>query len=74
MKAQEIRELNDEELTNLEQDLGRKLWKARFDNHTNQLDDTSDIGKVRRDIARVKTIITQRANEAATGSSESASE
>ena len=61
MKPQEIRELNDDELQNLESDLARKLWKARFDNHTNALDDTSDIRKIRGDIARVKTILTQRA-------------
>ena len=60
MKAAEIRELNDEELQNLEGDLKRKLWKARFDNHTNALDDTSEIRKIRTDIARVKTIITER--------------
>ena len=64
MKPAEIRELNQEELTNLESDLSRKLWKARFDNHTNALDDTSDIRKIRGDIARVKTILTQRAAEA----------
>ena len=62
MNAGEIRELNDEELGNLEGDLARKLWKARFDNHTNALDDTSDIRKIRADIARVKTILTQRAS------------
>lgn len=75
MNSQEIRELNDEELQNLEHDLGRKLWRARFDNHTNQLDDTSDIKKVRRDIARVKTILTQRKSVAGLdAASEKASE
>ncbi|MBW1762927.1 MAG: 50S ribosomal protein L29, partial [Deltaproteobacteria bacterium] len=43
----------------------RQLWKARFDNHTNQLDDTSSIPKLRRDLARVKTILTERRTEAA---------
>ena len=62
MKPAEIRELSDEELKNLESDLARKLWKARFDNHTNQLDDTASIGTIRRDIARVKTILAQRAS------------
>ena len=61
MNTQEMRELNQEELVNLEGDLARKLWKARFDNHTNALDDTSSIIKIRRDIARVKTLLTQRA-------------
>ena len=64
MKPAEIRELSDEELKNLEADLSRKLWKARFDNHTNQLDDTSTIRGIRRDMARVKTIRTQRASQA----------
>lgn len=61
MKAEDIRENNTtEELVILERDLRRKLWKARFDNHTNQLDDTSEIQKIRKDIARVMTILTQR--------------
>ncbi len=61
MKAEDIRENNTtEELVKLETDLRRKLWKARFDNHTNQLDDTSDIKKIRKDIARVMTILTER--------------
>lgn len=61
MKAEDIRENNTtEELVTLERDLRRKLWKARFDNHTNQLDDTSEIQKIRKDIARVMTILTER--------------
>jgi large subunit ribosomal protein L29 len=60
MKASEVRERTDEELENLEKDLARELWQARFDNHTNQLDDTSKVKKLRRDIARAKTILTER--------------
>ncbi len=60
MKAAEVREQSTEELTALEQELRRKLWQARFDNYSNQLDDTSQIKKLRRDLARVKTILTQR--------------
>ena len=61
MKAEDIRENNTtDELVILERDLRRKLWKARFDNHTNQLDDTSEIVKIRKDIARVMTILTER--------------
>ncbi len=64
MKATDIRENNTtEELVQLEADLRRKLWKARFDNHTNQLDDTSAVKRIRRDIARVMTILTQRHDE-----------
>ena len=62
MKAQDIRENypNIDELEAFEKELSRKLWKARFDNHTNQLDETSEIKKVRRDLARVKTLLTEK--------------
>ena len=62
MKPTEIREKTDDELVTLEKDLHRQVWKARFDNHSNQLDDTATIRKLRRDLARVKTILTERAN------------
>lgn len=62
MKAAEVREKSNEELQELEKSLRREIWKARFDNHSNQLDNTSSIQKLRRDLARVKTFITQRAN------------
>jgi large subunit ribosomal protein L29 len=60
MKAAEVREKSNEELTELEAGLRRQIWKARFDNLSNQLDNTSSIRKLRRDLARVKTLLTQR--------------
>ncbi|HJK94319.1 MAG TPA: 50S ribosomal protein L29 [Polyangiaceae bacterium LLY-WYZ-15_(1-7)] len=74
MKPSEIREQTTEELEGLEQELQRKLWRARFDNHTNQLDDTSEIGRLRRDIARVKTILRERHAEASTEASTESAE
>ena len=65
MKISEVREKSSEELQSLEGDLKRKLWKARFDNLSNQLDDTSSIPALRRDIARVKTVLTERQETAA---------
>ena len=65
MKPEDIRGNTFEELAVLEGDLRRQLWKAQFDNHTNQLDDTSSVQKLRRDLARVKTILTERRTEAA---------
>ena len=71
MKPADMRENTTEELSIMEGDLRRQLWKARFDNHTSQLDDTSSIQKLRRDLARVKTILTERkAAEAASGDKE----
>jgi large subunit ribosomal protein L29 len=60
VKIDDVREKTTEELVGLEKDLARDLWKSRFDNHTNQLDDTSKIGKLRKDIARIKTVLLER--------------
>ena len=60
MKAAEIREKSVEELAGLEKELRTELFKARIQNHTNQLDSTAKLGKLRRDIARVRTILSQR--------------
>lgn len=60
MDTAEIREKTLDELKELDADLRRQLFKARFDNHTNALDDTASIGRLRRDIARVATILTEK--------------
>jgi large subunit ribosomal protein L29 len=65
--ATELREQTSDELRAMQRDLVRELWKARFDNHTNQLDDTSKIKKLRRRIARVNTILTERDLEKSNG-------
>jgi large subunit ribosomal protein L29 len=65
MKPAEIRERTTEDLLELEKELTRQLWKSRFDNHTNQLDDTAKVRRLRRDVARVKTLLVQRAAEKA---------
>ena len=63
MKASELREKNAEEL---KQELG-ELLKAQFSLRmqvaTQQLSNTSQIRKVRRDIARARTIISQKARQ-----------
>ena len=60
MKIAELREQSTDELKEHERDMTRELWKTRMDNHTNQLDDTAKIRRLRRDIARVKTLLTER--------------
>ena len=66
MKIKEVREHSTEELKSMEKDLARQLWKARLDNHINQLDDTSQIPKLRQRIARVKTILAEREQQGKT--------
>ena len=63
MKPKEMRERTPGELEQMERDLARDLWKTRFSNFTNQLDNTSKIRHLRREIARVKTILTQKAQK-----------
>ena len=48
----------------LERELRRQMFENRFKNFTNRLDDTSLLRKARRDVARVKTLLTQRAKKA----------
>jgi large subunit ribosomal protein L29 len=60
MKAKEFADRTVADLQQLEKELTRQLWKSRVDNFTNQLDDTAKIRRTRRDLARVKTVITQR--------------
>ena len=42
----------------------KELFNLRFQNATNQLDNTSRIKEVRRNIARIQTLIAQKANTA----------
>ncbi|EYF06692.1 50S ribosomal protein L29 [Chondromyces apiculatus] len=61
MKAKDLRERTTEHLTELEKTLAGEVFQARFKNFTNRLNDTASIRKARRDLARVKTVLTQRA-------------
>ena len=62
-KPADLREKTDDELKELEASMTRDLWKSRFSNYSNQLDDTDKIRRLRRDIARVKTLQTERASK-----------
>ena len=60
MKANEIREMSVEELNVKLNDLKKDLFNLRFQNATNQLENPKRITEVRREIARVKTVITEK--------------
>jgi large subunit ribosomal protein L29 len=64
MKTAELRELTFEELVQREAELKRKLFNLRFQRASGELDNTAELRKTRGDIARVKTVIGQRAQEA----------
>lgn len=60
MKAKEIRDLSADELERRLSELKTELFNLRFQLATGQLDNPMNIKRVRKDIARVKTIIRER--------------
>ena len=57
MKTGEIRDLNLDEMHQKVSDLKEELFNLRFQLHTGHLENTARIGAVRKDIARVKTVL-----------------
>ena len=60
MKAKELRDLTSEELMNKLNDFKSELFSLRFQLATGQLENTASLKKVRKDIARVKTVLRQQ--------------
>ena len=62
-----VEELRGKSVEQLNQDLvaaKKELFNLRFQNATNQLDNTARIKEVRKNIARIQTVITQKQKEA----------
>ena len=66
MKTNEfVKDLNTKSAAELNDELvaaKKELFNLRFQNATNQLDNTSRIKEVRKNIARIQTVITEQAN------------
>jgi large subunit ribosomal protein L29 len=60
MKAADIRAKTDDELFEDLNVLGKEIFNLRFQKANNQLENTARIRQVRRDIARIKTILGER--------------
>ncbi len=63
MKADELRGKTTEELESELQVLKENLFNQRFRSTLGQQEDTTRIGKLRKDIARVKTVLKMRAQQ-----------
>ena len=62
-----VEDLRTKSATELQEELvaaKKELFNLRFQNATNQLDNTSRIKEVRKNIARIQTVITEQANAA----------
>jgi len=66
MKVDKIRNLTDVELSHQERDLADQLFKLKFQMNMGQTESLKKIRGLRRDIARVKTIVGERKRSAAT--------
>ena len=60
MKAKELNTLSVEDLNNKLNDLKKDLFMLRMQHATNQLDNPLQIAAVKKDIARIKTIIREK--------------
>lgn len=63
-KTKYVEELQTKSVEELDQELvaaKKELFNLRFQNATNQLDNTARIREVRKNVARIQTVITQKA-------------
>jgi large subunit ribosomal protein L29 len=60
MKIKDIKELGIAELKQKDRDLQEELFRLRIRHTTGQLDSTAMLGKVKKDIARIKTVLREK--------------
>lgn len=62
MKAKELRELTAEELLKRKKDLKEEIFNLRFQHSTGQLDNTSRMKLIRKDVARIEMVLHEKAS------------
>ncbi|MFZ5930486.1 MAG: 50S ribosomal protein L29 [Pseudomonadota bacterium] len=67
MKAAELRDKTADQLKDEVLKLKKEQFNMRFQKATGQLENTAQVGKVRRNIARMKTILNEQAAKAGPG-------
>lgn len=60
MKAEDVRQKTDDELSDQLGDLQKEAFNLRFQQASGQLENTVRVREVRRDIARIKTVLHER--------------
>jgi large subunit ribosomal protein L29 len=60
MSVSDLRELNDQELANRLRGFREEIFNLRFQNATGQLENTTRLNHVRKDIARCETLLRER--------------
>jgi large subunit ribosomal protein L29 len=62
MKVDQIKDLSIEELQAKTEELQQELFNLKFQLHTGHLENTSRVSQVRKDVARVKTVLSSKLN------------
>ena len=65
MKIKEIKELSVDELQARKRELNKESFNLRLQQQTGQLEKPSQIRSIRREIARIETVLSQRSGQAA---------
>jgi large subunit ribosomal protein L29 len=60
MKSQELKELSADELRTREKELADQLFKLRFQHKLGQLENPMKLRNIRREIARIKTVLDEK--------------
>lgn len=60
MKAKDVRVLSRDELRTKAKDLGEELFRLKLQHSIRQLENTSRVCTVKRDIARIKTVLREK--------------
>jgi large subunit ribosomal protein L29 len=65
VKAREFKEMSEAELRQKEQEITEQLFNLKFQHATGQLENTARLPQVRKDLARVKTVLREKTLAAA---------
>ena len=60
MKAQELKEMSEAELRQKEKEVTEELFNLKFQHATGRLENTQRLPQVRKDLARVKTVLREK--------------
>ena len=60
MKASKLKDMSMDELLTKDKELTQELFNLRFQLHTGRLENTAKLSTVKKDIARVKTILREK--------------
>lgn len=63
MKASELKSMKDAELLEKEKELRENVFRMKFKLATGDIEDSSQIRKAKKDIARIKTVLKERSIE-----------